>query len=388
MEAEATTTEEAAGATTRRRLSPHSGRPDPGAAAAYVGELFTAHGRMVLGLCRLLLRDPVEAEDAAQQVFVSAQRAVLAGAVPREPAAWLAAIARNECRARIRTRMREPLALAELPGDLPDPLAAAINAADLDALWAALSELPRRQRKAFLLRELGGLSYGELGVALGVTRPAIESLLFRARQYLRSAVTTANAALVPVGLRDQLARFLPELGAGSGTGGVPLAAKVAAVTVGAGLGAIGTVELPKQHAHRADPKAPAAAPVVTHPQAHSLVSEAALTVPVPAPEPQRVTGGEDRRGLNSAGDGAEHEADHQAEHKADHQAEHEAEQQTQPAEPERHDQATEVQRAEVDQGAGGGGGESGSGDRGHSESADSGDGGGSGESGGSGSGGD
>lgn len=223
-----------------------------------MGELFAAHGRMVLGLCRLLLRDPVEAEDAAQQAFVSAQRALLGGAVPREPAAWLAAIARNECRARIRGRMREPLELPELPADIPDPLASAIHAADLDALWAALSELPRRQRKAFLLRELGGLSYWELGAALGVTRPAVESLLFRARQHLRNALGTANAALVPVALRDQLLRLLPF---GTPGGSVPFAAKAAAVTIGVGLGAVGVAELPKQHRHNVRTPSPAAAPV-------------------------------------------------------------------------------------------------------------------------------
>ena len=244
--------------TTNPGLTPREGRPDPGAAAAYVGELFAAHGRMVLGLCRLLLRDPVEAEDAAQQAFVSAQRAVLSGAVPREPAAWLATIARNECRARIRARMWEPLELPELPADIPDPLASAIHAADLDALWAALSNLPRRQRKAFLLRELGGLSYGELGVALGVTRPAIESLLFRARQQLRNALGSANAALVPVALRDQLLRLLPF---GTPGGGAPFTAKAAAVTIGVGLGAVGVVELPKQHKHHVRPHSPAAAPV-------------------------------------------------------------------------------------------------------------------------------
>jgi DNA-directed RNA polymerase specialized sigma24 family protein len=55
---------------------------------------------MVLGLSRLLLRDPVEAEDAAQQVFLSAHEAVLRGSVPRDSAAWIAAITRNECRTR------------------------------------------------------------------------------------------------------------------------------------------------------------------------------------------------------------------------------------------------------------------------------------------------
>src|SRR5215471_7732609 len=78
------------------------GRVEAAAASARVGALFDAHGRMVLGLCRLLLRDPAEAEDAAQQTFLSAHRALLGGGQPR-----------NECRARIRTRMRAPLSLAE-----------------------------------------------------------------------------------------------------------------------------------------------------------------------------------------------------------------------------------------------------------------------------------
>jgi RNA polymerase sigma factor (sigma-70 family) len=158
---------------------------------------------MVLGLCRLLLRDPVEADDAAQQVFLSAHQAILRGSPPRDQAAWMAAIARNECRARIRARMREPLELPELPSDLPDPLAAAIRAADLQAVWIALGELPRRQRNALVLRELSGLSYHELGRALGVSQSAVESLLFRARQQVRAFVGGANArfAAVPVALK-------------------------------------------------------------------------------------------------------------------------------------------------------------------------------------------
>jgi RNA polymerase sigma factor (sigma-70 family) len=236
---------EATAGTTRRSPSPSGSRPDPGAAAAFVEELFTSYGRTVLGLCRLLLRDPAEAEDAAQATFVSAHRALLSGAVPRDPPAWLAAIARNECRARARARMREPLALA----DVPDPLASAIDAGDLDAIWSALAQLPRRQRKAFLLREVGGLSYRELGVALGVTRPAVESLLFRARQQLRSLAQGFGAAFAPFALRDQLARLLPDYGSAAS---VPLAAKVAAVTAGVGLGAAGVVAFPHdQHARRA-----------------------------------------------------------------------------------------------------------------------------------------
>src|SRR5205085_6968405 len=157
-----------------------------------------------------LLRDRGEAEDAAQQVFLSAHRALLGGSAPREPAAWLATIARNECLSRIRSRMREPLPTAELEGEsaLPDPLAEAIRRADLGALWRAIEQLPRRQRHALLLPEIGGLSYGELALALGASRPTVESLLFRARHALRDRLKATYAALIGVSWPDAAGRLL------------------------------------------------------------------------------------------------------------------------------------------------------------------------------------
>jgi len=55
-----------------------------------MAELYGDHGRMVLALCRMFLRDLAEAEDAAQQAFLSAYRSLLAGNEPEHPAAWLA----------------------------------------------------------------------------------------------------------------------------------------------------------------------------------------------------------------------------------------------------------------------------------------------------------
>jgi RNA polymerase sigma factor (sigma-70 family) len=185
----------------------------------------------VTGLCRALLRDGTEAEDATQQVFLSAHRALLNGSTPREPAAWLAAIARNECRARIKGRMREPLPSAdvEVRSWLPDPLAEAIRKADLAALWSAMEALPAQQRHALLLREFGGLSYEELGAALAVSTPAVESLLFRARQGLRTRLRILYAALSGVSWLESLPRFLA---GGSGVA-APVAAKVAVLGIGA-----------------------------------------------------------------------------------------------------------------------------------------------------------
>lgn len=338
--------EETREATTSSGKLPTAGHPDAGAAGALLGRLFSAHSRMVLGLCRLLLRDPVEAEDAVQQVFLSAQRALVAGVVPRDPPAWLAAIARNECRARIRARVPEPLELPELPADLPDPLASAIRAADLEAVWAALSELPRRQRKAFLLRELGGLSYGELGAALGVGRPAVESLLFRARQRLRDALRGVNAALVPLALRDQLARLIPDLG---GTAAPPpavsVAAKVAAVTAGLGLGAAGVAALPRHHARPTGPKqAPAAvrSPHLDEAAASTPVTSALTQSAPPAARPRKA----ERRVEESRGGHGDGRARERVERKAESHPETEG-----PAADDRGDRAEEGVHTEIQTGA-------------------------------------
>jgi RNA polymerase sigma-70 factor (ECF subfamily) len=229
---------------------------------------------MVLGVCRLLLRNPADAEDAAQQVFLSAHRAVLGGSPPREAGPWLAAIARNECRARIRTGMREPLALPELPSDLPDPLASAIRALDLDAVWGAISSLPRRQRRVLVLRELGGLSYHELGRALGVSDSSVESLLFRARRQVRSLLAGANAAALPVALRDELTRLIP--GFDPGTAGLvaraaalPIGVKLATAAVGVGAVTTGAAQFPEPRTHTIQTGTPAtvAPAVVRQPDA-------------------------------------------------------------------------------------------------------------------------
>ena len=218
------------------------GRPDLGAAAARTEELYAHHGRLVLGLCRALLRDAAEGEDAAQQTFLSAHRSLVNGAVPEEPAAWLATIARNECWARIRSGMRRPLPTADVEGELStsDPLAEAIRRADLAAMWAAIAELPRPQRDALLLREFGGLSYEELAGALAVTGAAVESLLFRARQGVRVRLEAAYAGLTGGTWLDALARF-----GGIGGGLAPVAAKVAAVGVGAAVATGGAVVAPR-----------------------------------------------------------------------------------------------------------------------------------------------
>jgi DNA-directed RNA polymerase specialized sigma24 family protein len=83
--------------------------------------LYREHHAAVARLCRSLLRDRVEAEDATQQVFLAAHRALLNGSAPREPLAWLLAVARHECYARFRQRTSTPVPTGDVPdGSTPD----------------------------------------------------------------------------------------------------------------------------------------------------------------------------------------------------------------------------------------------------------------------------
>ena len=202
-----------------------------------VAALFDEHAAMVLGLCRLLLRDHHEAEDAAQQTFVSAYRALLRGTEPREPGPWLAAIARNECRARLRKRMRAPVPLdGELElelSDTSDDLAELTDRrTELRQLAVEIAKLPSRQREAIALRDFLGLSYEEVATTLKVSVPVVESLLFRARRRLRDTVRTvpryaAGIVMVPIAMRAAVARDVPDFDAvtvGLGIAGVAGAA--------------------------------------------------------------------------------------------------------------------------------------------------------------------
>src|SRR3990170_6562974 len=230
-------------------------------AAARVGGLFERHGRMVYGVCRAMLRDVHEAEDAAQQAFLSAYKALLGGAKVHDSGSWLATIARNECRGRIAAGMKRPLPIADEDLDaIPSPADEQARRAQLLEFREALAELPERQREAVVLRYLYGLRYGEVATALGLSRPATEALLFRARRGLRGRLrpVVGTVLVVPLALREELALAIPGFSSGAGAGAATLGvaggvlAKLAAGPVGvkvataavavSTVGAVGTIE--------------------------------------------------------------------------------------------------------------------------------------------------
>lgn len=214
-------------------------------AARPESEFLLEHRPFVVKLCRILLRDAEESEDAAQQVFLNAYRAVGDGVTPLNVRAWLAQIARNECRSRVRraaAHPETPLTQAFPDGGL-DPADAVAQRALVARLRQELAALPERQREAVLLREFRGLSYDELAVAMDESGPAVESLLQRARRRLVVRLEEARQPFVGVALmldwiRNAVSRLLPGSAAAEAvaTGG---AAAVVAKLAAAGVVAVG-----------------------------------------------------------------------------------------------------------------------------------------------------
>jgi RNA polymerase sigma factor (sigma-70 family) len=175
------------------------------------------------GLVRLVereLHDHHDAEDVVQTAFLDAQRALERGTTPRNPSAWLAAIALNAGR-RLRRR--------RLNAELLDEFAVQ-EASGVPEIRAALASLPQEQRTAVVYRDVLGLSYDETAEQMGKSVNAVTMLLHRGRRRLRQTLGVTTGI---VGLRRLVKHA-----------GMPQVAVVkcgAAVIVAAGLATAGVV---------------------------------------------------------------------------------------------------------------------------------------------------
>jgi RNA polymerase sigma factor (sigma-70 family) len=136
---------------------------------------------------RFVLQDVgnrADAEEVTQTAFLDAFRALRRGHEPAMPRAWMYGIARNAARRRFRTLSRRPREV-ELGPAVVEELAEPEEGPRVDAIRSAFGELKPNHREVLFLREVEGLSYAEIAERMGLSRPAVETLLFRARQSLR-----------------------------------------------------------------------------------------------------------------------------------------------------------------------------------------------------------
>jgi RNA polymerase sigma-70 factor (ECF subfamily) len=158
-------------------------------------ELYRTHQARIMRLCRLLLKDSQEAEEAVQEVFLKLVRAGKAQEVNMVWAAWLTRVAVNTCRDRRRSRwwrwwQEESMELGEMqiPTKDPNPEERIVSREERERIWSFFHKLSARQQEVFVLRYVDGWSGEEVAKLLGMTEGTVKRHLFRAVHSLRQAL--------------------------------------------------------------------------------------------------------------------------------------------------------------------------------------------------------
>ncbi len=169
-------------------------RRDEGAEAAFE-ELMTRHGPMVLRVCRGVLRDPHDAEDAFQAAFLVL--AHQAGSIRRRNslASWLFGVAqRVAAHAKLRAaRVHAGERMAATRRG--ESYESADDQEQLETLQDEIARLPDHLRAPIALCYLEGLDYQEAGIRLGLSEGAVRGRLARARERLRRGLVRRGEAV-------------------------------------------------------------------------------------------------------------------------------------------------------------------------------------------------
>jgi len=159
-------------------------------------ELYSRYQRRISAYVFGMVKDHGRAEDITQEVFISALRRMRETdrAIAFKP--WIYEIAKNACIDQFRRSRRaeevsmdagEGLGQADhgrLAAAEPTPDDAVDAKQQLDHLCGAFGGLSDSHHEILVLREFEGLSYREIGDRMGLSRPGVESTLFRARKRL------------------------------------------------------------------------------------------------------------------------------------------------------------------------------------------------------------
>lgn len=168
---------------------------DPDAFTVIVAD----HYRMLLAQAQRRLGSRTEAEDAVQEVFERAFRAIDRFGGEYRLAAWLSLITSNVCASHGARRIAERR-LPERVGmrrivPAPDAAESLSDPAVLAVVRAAIDALPSSQRNTFVLHEVGGLSYPQVADRLGISEANARARVHRAKATLRRNLDGVRNAL-------------------------------------------------------------------------------------------------------------------------------------------------------------------------------------------------
>ena len=160
--------------------------------------LVTTYQHRVFGVALRMLGNRADAQDAAQEVFLRAYRALPDFRGAAKLSTWLYSITSRLCLTRLgagerRLTRQGDDTLDRLPDAGPGPAAGVLQDEREAALHRAIAELSDERRMVVILRDLEGLAYEEIAVALSLELGTVRSRLHRAR----------------LDLKEKLERFLP-----------------------------------------------------------------------------------------------------------------------------------------------------------------------------------
>lgn len=143
-------------------------------------DTFLRHRDALVAYAAFLVGDHARAEDVVQEAWLRFSAATgedrSDGKPITQPAAYLYRIVRNlsiDLAQRLRTEAAHPsseVLLSEVPADTADPERTVVDRDQLQALAAALDELPQRTRYAFDLHRFEDKTYSEIGEILGISQ--------------------------------------------------------------------------------------------------------------------------------------------------------------------------------------------------------------------------
>ena len=142
--------------------------------------IYERHHQALYRYCRTITRDDEDARDALQATMLKAMKAI--DTKPTKVRAWLYRIAHNESISILRSGKRHSTdSLDDVEPSAEAPLE---SRRELRELLDDIGHLSDRQRQALVMRELGGLSYEEVGAALTCSPAAAKQAAFDARTAL------------------------------------------------------------------------------------------------------------------------------------------------------------------------------------------------------------
>lgn len=155
-------------------------------AAQRLSELAEMYQEDLLRVCFLYLQDQGLAEDAVQETFLKAYRALPRYRGECSEKTWLTRIAINSCRDMHRTFWFRHVRWNELP-DWTASCGPEVSE-DAIAVSAEIARLPAKLKEAVLLYYYQDMTVNEVAQALGISQASVSERLKKAREKLRQAL--------------------------------------------------------------------------------------------------------------------------------------------------------------------------------------------------------